>query len=740
MDLEQARQTFLAESRELLQSMEEGLLRLESEPGDRDAINAVFRAVHTIKGSAGLFGLDAIVAFTHLTESVLDRVRADKLAVDTRLVGLMLECGDFIALLLERAAGEGGELEEGERARGEALAARLQRLLGTVSTHAPAAASALPPDSARPASDAVANDCWHISLRFGRDVLRNGMDPLSFIRYLAGLGEIASVRTLPDALPEAADMDPESCYLGFEIDLRSTADKAAIEGAFEFVRADCQLRILPPHGRLADYVQLIRELPEDKARLGDLLVESGALTRRELEEGLAIQSRRSEPASDTANNRQPLGEILVGERMVQQALVDAALDKQKRVRDAKGAEARLIRVQADKLDRLINLVGELVIAGAGVQLLSRRTGDMALLEASSAMGGLVEEIRDGALQLRMVQIGETFSRFHRVVREAARELGKDIQLAVSGADAELDKSVVEKIGDPLMHLVRNAMDHGIEAAEARAARGKPLRGTVRLNAYHDSGSIVIEVGDDGGGLNRSKILSKATERGRVAAGAALTDKEVYGLIFEPGFSTAEQVSSISGRGVGMDVVRRNIEALRGTVEIDSREGEGTTIRIRLPLTLAIIDGFLMRAAGTPFVVPLDMVLECIELSEFEQRAARHRDYLNLRGEVLPFLRVREFFGLAGKPARRQNIVVVQYAGRKAGLLVDELQGEFQTVIKPLGRLFARLKGVSGSSILGSGDVALILDVPALVARAVDTEQQRFAGRTEEDAAAAGGDG
>jgi two-component system chemotaxis sensor kinase CheA len=308
----------------------------------------------------------------------------------------------------------------------------------------------------------------------------------------------------------------------------------------------------------------------------------------------------------------------------------------------------------------------------------------------------------------------------------SKDIGKDIVLEVSGAETELDKSVVEKIGDPLMHLVRNSMDHGIESAEVRKAQGKPAKGAVRLNAYHESGSIVIEVGDDGGGLNREKILAKALERGLVASGDQLTDQEIYKLIFEAGFSTAEQVTNLSGRGVGMDVVRRNIEALRGTIEIESEAGAGTIIRIRLPLTLAIIDGFLMSVGGASYVVPLDMVTECIELSELEQRATRERNYINLRGEVLPFLRLKVFFGLEGKAKRHENIVVVQYGGQKAGLVVEDLLGEFQTVIKPLGKLFGNLRGIAGSTILGSGEVALILDVPALVQQAVGMETQRLA--------------
>jgi len=708
MNLNDALQTFFAESRALLHEMEDALLRLEGAPADADALNAVFRAAHTIKGAAGLFGLDAIVAFTHEAESVLDLAREAKLPVDDALCSLLLECKDHIEQLLRQA--ESGEtLPPEAREFGQSLTARLMMLHawadggnGALATLAEPAAERLPTDGA-PAGDA---DCWHISLRFGADVLRHGMDPASFIRYLGTTGRIVHVTTLDDALPPLEQLDPEACHLGFEIRYEADCDKAAIEAAFEFVRDDCELRILPPGSRVADYVRLIQELPEDKIRLGELLVSCGAVTQRELREALAEQQR--------AGMQPPLGQVLVDERVVPPEVVNAALTKQTEVRARQSQDAMYLRGHADKLDALINMVGELVIASAGVGLLAQRNKDGAMLEAMSSMSRLVEDVRDGAMRLRMVEIGETFNRFRRVVRDVSKELGKDIQLAINGGDTELDKSVVERLGDPLTHLVRNAMDHGIEAAELRAAAGKPATATVELKAYHDAGSVVVEVRDDGAGLNRERIVDKAVQRGLIDANAQLDDHDVWQLIFEPGFSTAAQVSNLSGRGVGMDVVKRGVEALRGTVDIDSAAGEGTTIRIRLPLTLAIIDGFLMRVAGVHLVVPLDMVLECVELGS---ELPAGQDYFDLRGEVLPLLRLREHFALHGERGRRQNIVVVRASGRKAGLVVDELRGEFQAVIKPLGELFAAVRGLAGSTILGSGEVALVLDVPGLLEHA-----------------------
>lgn len=720
MNMDQALQTYIEESRGLLDEMESILLRLESEPQDEETVNAMFRAAHTIKGSAGLFGLDAIVAFTHVVENALDEVREDALAISGELVELLLKCCDHIGLLITVVAEAGETLDLEQAAAGEAIAAALRSLMGgAVSDIAIPAVQEARLDTS--GGGPIEGDYWHISLGFGPDVLRNGMDPISFIRYLSTIGDIVSLRVDDSELPELNAIDPESCYLSFSIEFKSEADKKTIEDTFEFVREDCRLRIFPPPSHLAAFVERLEHASGNTDMLGQLLIEAGILTSNELEDALAAQESTM---AASGGAKPPIGEVLVKEGVVQKEVVDVALEKQRQIRDHKTQEAKFIRVSAEKLDELINLVGELVIAGAGASLLAHRSGDVALHESTSVVSGLVEEIRDGALKLRMVEIGETFNRFQRVVRDVSKELGKDIGLEIGGAETELDKTVVEKIGDPLMHLVRNAMDHGIEPAEARMAASKPAKGTLRLNAYHDSGSIVIEVADDGGGLKKERILKKAIERGIVSPGQSLSDNEIYNLIFEAGFSTADQVTNLSGRGVGMDVVKRNIQALRGTVGIESMEGQGTTVRIRLPLTLAIIDGFLVGVGKSAFVVPLDMVLECIELSDADRRAADTRNYVNLRGEVLPFVRLRDQFEVNAAAGKRENIVVVQYGGQKAGFVVDELMGEFQTVIKPLGSVFRHLRGISGSTILGTGEVALILDVPALVQLGVTQDEHK----------------
>jgi two-component system, chemotaxis family, sensor kinase CheA len=716
INLDQALQTYIAEARELLEEMESALLTLENDPENSELIGAIFRAAHTIKGSAGLFGLQPIVSFTHIVEDLLDQVRNQQLTITTTLIKDLLESRDHIERLVRLVAEQGVSLGDDEQALDSQLRLNLARHQVASQTRLPECPPSTEPEPVSKEEGHVSvTSLWHISLRFGPDVLRNGMDPTSFMRYLGTMGTLCAIETLHDALPDWEHFDPESCYLGYELDVDTLADKGALSDVFEFVRDDCRITILPPHSKIAEYIALIHDLPEDNDMLGQLLVKTGALTASELAIGLQTQHDSSQAGSSK------LGEILIAQGAVNEVVVDAALKKQSQSKENKNKEGRYVRVHADKLDDLINLVGELVVASSGASLLAQRSRDSQQQEANSTIAMLVEEIRDGALRLRMVPIGDTFNRFQRVVRDVSHELNKDIALVITGGDTELDKSVVEKIGDPLMHLVRNSMDHGIESAEQRLAAGKPARGTLTLNAYHDSGSIVIEIKDDGAGLNKARILQKAQERGLIATNAVLTDQEIYQLIFEPGFSTAEAITNLSGRGVGMDVVKRNITALRGSVELDSKPGQGTQVQIRLPLTLAIIDGFLVRVSTTHYVIPLDMVIECVELTQGALADTQGRNYLNLRGEVLPFVRLQHYFDVEGARGRRENIVVVSHGGRKSGLVVDELLGEFQTVIKPLGKLFQRLQGISGSTILGGGEVALILDIPSLIQHAIDQE-------------------
>jgi two-component system chemotaxis sensor kinase CheA len=714
MNLDDALQTYIVESRELLEEMEGILLQIEQEDDKDESLNAIFRAAHTIKGSAGLFGLDYIVSFTHGVESLLDQLREGEMAMPPELVALLLACGDHLSDLVELAYSGAESLDETLTLKGDELSKQLNNFgIATDHNETPAASSF--PEVTDIVLDRVEgykveNVNWHISLRFGVNSFREGMEPLSFLRYLATLGEIINVITLDDALPDAEKMDPESCYLGFEINFKTKVNKQTIENVFEFIREDSVVRILAPKSLLNDYLKLIEELPEEELKLGEILVLCGSLTQAECNKALNIQSTHS----DRQKPRKAFGDIVVENGMSSQQVLDAAADKQMQVREAKSRESQSVRVDAEKLDELINLIGELVIASAGSALIAQAGEDSVLTESISLLAGLVGEVRDSTLRMRMVQIGATFNRFKRVVRDVSAELNKEINLVITGAETELDKTVIEKIGDPLMHLVRNAIDHGIEPAEVRLTNNKTSTGTLQLNAYHDSGSVVIEVIDDGAGLNRDRILQKAKAKGLVAKDAELDDSEIYNLIFAPGFSTTDSVTSLSGRGVGMDVVKRNVTALRGTVDVYSQSGEGTTFRVRMPLTLAIIDGFLVGVEQSSFVIPLDTVLECVELEEIDKKISADRNYINLKGEVLPFIRVREMFSLGGMAPRRENVVVVQAGDTKVGLVVDRLMGEFQTVIKPLGNIFNHVVGVGGATILGNGEVALIFDVRGLL--------------------------
>lgn len=753
-EMRSAMATFVVEARELLQDMETGLLGLENDTDPEEAIGAIFRAAHTIKGSSGLFGLDHLVRFTHVLESVLDRLRNDEISVSPELVGALLPCCDHLGRLM--SAVEEGRLDEDPAlaAEGVALHARLEPYLtdAAPAADAPAPAAA---DAAGGTPDAAGTGAMHLSLRFGVDCLRSGMDPLSFIRYLSTLGEIRDVRVLDGLFPEASAFDPESSYLDFEVTLDTAADVASVADVFEFVREDSEITVLAGGSPASDYATLVTGSGELAGAVAEVLVTSGAVTPRALAEALAqagsavevtgtapVAPAAPEPQAPAAQAPSVVAAVPAQSRAGGAAAGDAPATAAKTVTPAAkspaaktaaaapaggqggaaGAarEARSIRVDALRLDRLIDVVGELVIAGAGAGLHATTNGDETLLASISELMRLVEEVRDSALQLRMVPIGTTFSRFQRVVRDVSADLGKDIALVISGGETEVDKALVEQIGDPLMHLVRNSMDHGIESAEVRAERGKPARGTLRLNAYHDSGSIVIEVSDDGGGIDPEKVLAKAVERGLVEPGASLSEQDIYQLIFEAGFSTAAQVSDLSGRGVGMDVVKRNVTALRGMIEVESKVGVGCTMRIRLPLTLAIIDGFLVGVGNASYVVPLDRVIECVELPPNSDL----RDCMDLRGEVLPFIRLRSLFGIDGERPRRENVVVVEYAGMKVGLVVDALVGEFQTVIKPLGQLFGHVNGIGGATILGNGDVALIIDVSMLVRHYGERQAER----------------
>ncbi len=712
MSFEAAKQTFQSEATELLQDMEDALLTLESQPTDADLIHRVFRAVHTIKGSSGVFGFQPIVNFTHTLETELDKVRNGARPVDNDLIAALLGCMDHLTTLVHIAVEDEAKLHDPDFTVSNELLAKLQQQPPSATTAAPAQTAA-----AQRVSADMLGDHWLIQLDFHNNALRNGMDPLAFLRYLQGLGKMADVIIDQARIPDATDMDPESCYLSLKIGFVGDVTKDQLYQVFEFAEDDCEIRILPPDSSQSQYLEQLEEMPEHQVlRLGEMLVAIGALTQDEVDKALNRQAS-STPTED-ADEQQRLGEILVTEEAVQEPVVQAALDKQTKSRERASQESRFIRVDSDKLGHLINLVGELVIGNAAMKLTVQNQELADLEETVYSMDHLIEGIRDTALQLRMVQISDTFNRFRRVVRDASRDLGKEVELSITGGETELDKTIVERLNDPLTHLVRNALDHGIESPEERIAAGKPRQGNVLLDAYHDSGHIVIRIADDGRGLDADKIRAKAEANGLITPDQTLSRAETLRLIFSAGLSTKQAVSDLSGRGVGMDVVLSNIEALRGTVELDSELGKGTTVNIHLPLTLAIIDGFQVGAGGESYVIPLSMVDECVEIDATELNAGHRQHYINLRGNVLPYLRLAEFFGAHNAVIEdRESMVVVRFGRQRAGLVVDRLDGELQTVIKPMGKLFANLEGISGATVLGSGNIALILDVQGLIKRA-----------------------
>ncbi|MBV1776450.1 chemotaxis protein CheA [Burkholderiaceae bacterium DAT-1] len=735
MDLSKAKALFFDEARELCDAFEGVLLDNEHTNADEETFNLLFRTAHTIKGSSGIFGLDALVRFAHVVENVLERLRAGIIALDGDLVSLLLHCNDHLRTLLQQVETD-ETTANSDLPEGMPLLQQLARYQ-VDEAHQPdfspvADSSTVPQASSRAAPDSTqicaTSPLWQISLRFQADLFRDGFDPASLIHYLTSYGEIKHVEAIWRTLPELTLLDPTECFLGLEIAFESgeTLDKVA--EAFEFINEYSLIGLLPPHAPLREYQALAIQIA---ARNDDPLADALSdqvnrwLTRQALtpdeariilagdEAGFAIAESAPDPDDALAPQADTPPQVSAEQAPARSSGISPG-------RTSARNEGHYIRVEAGKLDRLINRVGELVIAASSTTMIAQGHGSAEMLESVAIVNTLVEKIRDDALTLRMVPVGDIFGRFPRMVREVSQQIGKTIQLNIEGADTEIDKSMVEKLTDPLMHIVRNAVDHGLESPEVRIAANKSPTGTVTLNAYHDAGSVVVAISDDGGGINTDKVLAKAIDQGLIPEGRTLSEQDVFQLIFHPGFSTADKVSDLSGRGVGMDVVKRNIEALRGEIEIQSKRGVGTHFKIRLPLTLAIIDGFRVEVDGSSFVMPLDMMVECIDLPP---DAMHHRvRQVNVRGEWLPFVSLRELFDLQAATSQ-EYIVIVHYGEHRAGIVVDKLMGEVQAVIKPLGELFKSLRGISGSTILGNGKPALILDIPQLVQYALQLEKQ-----------------
>jgi len=731
MSLDAVLQTFYVEAQEHLELMENVLLKIDEGECNDELLNEIFRSAHTIKGSAGIFGLDHIVNFTHVVENVLDRARDNEITLEKSLVDILFKCRDHIQKLVSVNLEEFNAQSELQNIGKDLLEALSPWTSSDEESGSTQNSQNLETENKETSSAELENEndnCWHISLRLSADCLKNGMDPLSFIKFLTSLGEIKHIETLVDNFPDTKNYDAEALYFAYEIALQSEASLEEIENTFMFVQDDSNITILPPSAKIDDYLHLIEKLPEENQRLGDILVNCGSLTKHSLEQALASQSHENSNAEEPKSNHK-LGELLTEQHKVSKEVISAALTKQQQNK-SKASEGKQIRIDSNRLDHLINLIGELVINQQRIELLSKKTNNPVLIEAVDDFDNFTNQIRDAALNLRMVPIGGTFQRFKRLVRDTAQELGKEVELTIEGADTELDRLMVEKLGDPLTHIVRNAMDHGLESIEDRKAADKNIKGQLKLSAYHEAGHIVIAISDDGNGINKERVREKAIEKGIINPESQLSDNELNHLIFHPGFSTAAAVTNLSGRGVGMDVVKRNVEALQGSIDIDSKEGVGSEFKIRLPLTLAIIDGFHVEAKSTHFIIPQATIIECIDLANHEDIKGRH--CINLRGDMIPYLNMTEIFNLtpslevsvAGALAQtptKKELVIVQFGNDVAGIAVDKLHGEIQTVVKPLGPIFKALKGIGGSSLLGNGDIAFILDIPQLIELAITNE-------------------
>ncbi|MEI7609569.1 MAG: chemotaxis protein CheA [Rhodospirillaceae bacterium] len=686
---------FRQEANDLLVTLETTLLDLEASPDDKDLVDQAFRSLHTLKGSGAMFGWDALAEFTHHVESAFQKVRDGALAASHDLISLTLASLDHMRVLLEQP-------EQADRMRGEALLAGYADLCG--GAHPAKAAAAVKGGTARPGANKRLQ-VFRIRWRPARDMMAFGGNPLLLLNELRELGP-CTVTPIADKVPPLEEIDPAGCYLGWDVMVTTVKSRSAIDDVFIFVAGDSELAI--------DELQVEGE--EDvPPRLGEILVKRGDVAPGAIEEELGHQPR--------------LGALLVQSGKVSGDRVASALGEQKHLREAAKAKesssaGNTIRVPAERLDNLMDQVGELVIAQARLMQVAS-DGNPLLKSIAEDIERLAGELRDTTMGVRMLPIGTLFSRFRRVVHDLSRELGKSVELTMAGEDTELDKTVIESLNDPMIHLIRNAMDHGLGTPEQRKAQHKPETCSLHLSAVHSGANVLITIRDDGKGLDRAAIRAKAEERGMLQPGQDVTDAELFGCIFLPGFSTAAQITSLSGRGVGMDVVKRAIDGLRGTIEVSSEPGQGTAITLKLPLTLAIIDGLLVRMENERYIVPLSAVEECVELTAKEDHRSDGRSFLNIRGEIVAFVRLRRLFDVAGEPPAIQKVVIVGLGESRIGLVVDQVLGQHQTVIKSLSRLHDDQEGFSGATILGDGSVALILDVPHLVkfARERETAQR-----------------
>lgn len=660
-------EVFRQEASELFEVLEGALLDLGLRPDDRELVDSAFRALHTIKGSGAMFGFDKVASFTHEFETAFDRVRKGEIKPTQELISVALAAKDYIRALIE-------DPQSTDDIIGEAILDDLRRF---VSFDQPAAEIVEAPPLA-PVEGKQAG--WHLYLEFESHILRNGSNPLDLLEDLCKLGPCFVV-PVTDGIPFLDEMEPEDCYLKWDVKLHAACDKDAIDDVFMFVSDEMKLTLSP-----LEHVEPPAPMP-----LFQLLDEEPVAVMPAPVEAVPAPVAKAEPKSES--KPEPKAEAK---------------------RDDRGIAT--VRVQAERLDELMDRVGELVIAQARLTQLAASGSDLSIKMIAEEIERLASSLRDTTMGARMVPIGSLFGRFRRLIHDLSRDLSKPVEFVTTGEDTELDKTMIECLADPLVHLIRNAIDHGIEDTATRSASGKTEQGRIELAAVHSGAQVLVTVKDNGGGLNTARIRAKAEEQGLIAAGAVLTDHEIHQFLFHPGFSTAQTISALSGRGVGMDVVKRTIETMRGSIDLSTRPGQGTTVTLRLPLTLAIIEGLLIRVGEGRYIIPLSAVEECIELTAEDERS-RGRNFLNVRGNLVPFLRLREIMTASGAPDRHQKTIIISTGETHVGLVVDQIIGNHQTVIKSLSKLHSDVTIFSGATILGDGTAALILDVAQLVALA-----------------------
>jgi two-component system chemotaxis sensor kinase CheA len=685
----QMKQAFLEEAGELLPELENALLELEEDPSDSDLINRVFRALHTIKGSGAMFGFEDIAEFTHEVETVYDKVRNGELTVNKEILDLSLTAKDQIQSLL--FAPDAYDQEVVDRVK--------DTLKGMLDKERDVAAEDEQTSARGKATKGGASATYRVRFKPAQDIFKTGGNPLLLLEELSELGQAHFIAHTED-VPALEDLDPEACYVWWDVILNTDQGKNAIKDVFIFVEDESELLI-----QLIDDETDLDEEDLAYKRLGEILLERGDLNPLQLQQVLL--------------SKKPLGELLseaglVSEQQIQSALTEQSAVRQARQKRAESDKSSSIRVPAEKLDNLVNLVGELVIAQTQLSRIAEQTADQNLDSVAEEIERLSNDLRENTLGIRMLPIGSSFGKFRRVVRDLSADLGKEIELVTEGAETELDKTVIERLNDPLVHLLRNSIDHGIETPEERQAQGKPAHGTIVFSAEQSGGNVIITISDDGKGIDPQSVRDKALERDIISSNADLSEKEIVNLIFEPGFSTTEQVSDISGRGVGMDVVKKNIAALRGSVEVESEKNAGCVVKVTLPLTLAIIEGLQVRIGPEYFIIPLAEVSECVELTRQEAEKKQGGEFVHFRDELVPYIRLRNWFQINGQRPDIEQIVLVNSEGALVGIAVDEIIGQQQTVIKNIGRIYKDIEGISGATIKGDGTMALILDVDPMV--------------------------